>query len=175
MYTVTVNSLSLTPPLWKKIIYSSNMLAYPPDLKMVSICWVNCSEAFVEMWVTKIAIDIYIYWISFTLLPVLLTVTFKLKYFFSKRFLCQVNIVAVCVCVNINSINIDVTSGQWAILGRMFKCVKHVAIFPANTFSVVNVNKIRNMVQTTTFAPAASRVMDFVIQNCWGANNIFWK
>lgn len=128
------------------------------------------------MWVTKIAIDIYIYWVSFTLLPFLVAVTNKLKYFFAKRFLRQVNIVAVCVCVNVNSINIDVTSGQSAILGCMFKCAKHVAIFPANTFSVVNVIKIPFMVlQTTTFALAASRVMDFVIQNFWGANNILWK
>lgn len=111
---------------------------------------------------------------SYISLTLLVAVTNQSKNYFSRRLRFRIFIMTLCVCVNINSINIDVTSGQSAILGCMFKCGKPVAIFPANTFSVVNVNKFRNMVQTTTFAPAASRV-DFVIQNCWGANNIFWN
>lgn len=111
---------------------------------------------------------------SYISLTLLVAVTNQSKYF-SRRLRFRIFIMALCVCMNINSINIDVTSGQSAILGCMFKCGKPVAIFSANTFSVVNVNKIRNIVQTTTFAPAASRVMDFFIQNCWGANNIFWN
>lgn len=72
---------------------------------------------------------------------------------------------AVCVSVNVNSINIDVTYGQSAILGCVFKWAKPVKIFPANTNSVVKVIKFTIMVQTTTFALAATKVMDFVIQN----------
>lgn len=94
------------------------------------------------------------YCFSSTLLALHVAVTNKLKYFFSKWIRSQVYIVAVCV--NLNSINIDVTSGQSAILGCMFKCGNSVAIFIANTFSVVNVIKITIIVQTTTFALADS-------------------
>lgn len=45
------------------------------------------------MWVTKLAIDVYMYCFSSTLLALLVAVTNKLKYFFSKWLRSQVYIV----------------------------------------------------------------------------------
>lgn len=91
----------------------------------------------------------------------------KHKFFLSSKNI-YVLISAAGVPVNVNSFLVNVTDGQVRQIGWN----KLVIIFPANTFSVEDAITMIIIVQTTTFALAATVFVDFVIQNFRRSNNI---